>query len=495
MYDELAECGKLTPMLTNIGSHLDQFLQFSHTDAMHNPGKWKERLNIPMPDKGIGYQLVMKELAETIIPNGSAIPNPGCSSFITTGASNIGVLANVVGNVASPHRIGVTAFNYLEELSLQYMADMFELPATMKGIYSSGGSTANIVALGAARQRAFEKLGIDPAADGVQRPTRIYATQASHHTIQRAAAVLGLGRNAIVNIKCDHLGRMCLPDLLQQLLRDKHSNILPIAIVATAGITSTGMIDPLEQIGEIAQDNDIWFHVDGAYGLPGILDPKVRHLYAGLKYADSVIVDPHKWLGAPVGIGATFVKDRDLLKRAFTQQAADYLEGSFTDDNVQHSMDNMGVPYSEMGLELSAPSRGIVVWAILMEIGKDGLRERICRHNDMARIIAKEAIMHSNLELLQQPTLSICCFRYVCADVADLNELNRRIHRKLVQNGRNIPSTAMVNGQLAIRPCFIGAKTNTQHAHELVNEVLSIGPIVSGQMNQEASTLKDLKHA
>ena len=495
MYNEKAECGKLTPMLSDIGTHLDQFLEFSHTDAMSNAVEWKQRLSASLPEQGIGYQQVMEQLATLVIPNGSAIPNPGCTSFITTGASNIAVLANLVGNVVSPQRVGLTAFNFLEEQSLQYLVEMFELPTAMKGIYSSGGSSANIVALGAARQRAFEKMGIDPAADGMQGATRIYATKTSHHTIQRAAAVLGLGRNSVVNIKCDSLGRMCLPDLHRQLAQDQHLDIVPIAIVATAGTTSTGMIDPLEQIGSLAKQFDIWFHVDGAYGLPGILDPKIRHLYDGLKYADSVIVDPHKWLGAPVGIGATFVRDRTLLTRAFTQEASDYFEGSFTDDNVQHSMDNMGVPYSEMGLELSAPSRGVVVWAILMEIGKEGLKERICRHNEMARTIAKMAISDPNLELLQQPTLSICCFRYVANQDLDLNELNKRIHRQLVQNGRNIPSTAIVNGQFAIRPCFIGAKTDSKHATDLVAEVLSIGKTIAQQMSASDTTLKDLPHA
>ena len=132
-----------------------------------------KQMGEPVPREGVGIKRVMEELGMNIIPNGSQIPNPGCTSFITTGATNAGILANLAGSVASPQRIGLTAFNYLEELSLQWLADMFELPGNMKGVYSSGGSVANLVALGAARQWAFERQGIDPAAVGVNRPAPV----------------------------------------------------------------------------------------------------------------------------------------------------------------------------------------------------------------------------------------------------------------------------------------------------------------------------------
>jgi aromatic-L-amino-acid decarboxylase len=219
----------------------------------------------------------------------------------------------------------------------------------------------------------------------------------------------------------------------------------------------------------------VWFHVDGAYGLPGMLDARVRALYDGLELSDSVVVDPHKWLGAPVGIGATFVRDRSILHRAFTQEASDYLEGSFGTDGVRHSMDSLGIPYYDFGVELSAPCRGAVVWALIREIGRDGLRERIVRHNDMARLVAELASAHPQLEVVQMPTLSICCFRFVSDAWPDGNALNQRIHRELVHRGRNIPSTALIDGKLAIRPCFIGARTEERHARALVDEVVEIG--------------------
>src|SRR5690606_23271955 len=177
----------------------------------------------------------------------------------------------------------------------------------------------------------------------------------------------------------------------------------------------------------------------------------------GVERADSVIVDPHKWLGASVGVAATFVRDRELLARGFTQTPADYLEGNVADEDPEpglgHSMDDFGIPYYDYGVELSAPPRGVVVWALLLEVGVSGLRDRVRRHNDMAARVAAAAREHPNLELLLEPTLSICCFRYVAPGVADLDALNRRLHRRLVRENVNIPSTTRVNGKLAIRPC------------------------------------------
>jgi aromatic-L-amino-acid/L-tryptophan decarboxylase len=475
MRSDYAETGHMLELLKQLGPHLDKYLNFEHGDAMQGKDKWQQALGGELPEQGIGANSLIALMGEHLVPNGSAIPRPGCSAFITTGATSIGALASLAGAVASPQRIGLTAFNYLEEKSLQWLADLFELPSHMKGIYSSGGSVANILGLGAARQWAFERLGTDPARDGVQLSCRIYATDISHHTIHRAAAVLGLGRKSVISISSDDMGRMCPQALEAQLHKDAELNIVPVAIVANAGATSTGSIDPILQLAQIARKFSIWLHVDGAYGLPGILDPQVKHLYAGLELADSITVDPHKWLGAPIGIGATFVRDRNILNRAFTQEASDYLEGSVCSDDFQHSMDSLGIPYSDFGVELSAPARGAVVWALIKEIGRQGMQERICRHIGMAQLIAKRATEHSNLELVQQPTLSICCFRYVCNNVVDLNELNRRIHRALVRRGENIPSTAILNGKLVIRPCFVGARSNWQHANALVDEVLEIG--------------------
>jgi aromatic-L-amino-acid decarboxylase len=486
MQIDCAETAAVARHLSRLGAGLDQFLKFEHQDALHPNATWSEFLDVQLPQQGVGIDQVVDELLSHVIPNGSAVPKPGFSSFITTGATSAATLALAAASIASPQRYGLTAFNLLEDLSLRWLASMCHLKG-MQGVYSSGGSVANLLALGAARQSAFERIGHDAGAGGVIRPACIYASAEAHHTILRSAGVLGLGRRAIRQIPCDSQGRMRVDALLESLENDRIAGVLPMAIVANAGTTNTGAIDPLQAIGEIARERGIWFHVDGAYGLPGILDERISHLYRGLELADSVIVDPHKWLGATVGIAATYVRDRQLLYRTFTQEPADYLEGTTQQEaeapaQFAHSMDDFGVPYFDYGVELSAPCRGVVVWALIREIGVEGMAQRIRHHNDMATYIATAAKAHPNLELLLEPTLSICCFRYVAPGIEDLNAFNRRLHRRLIRENENMPSTTQVNGKLALRPCFIGARTNQAHAENLVRDVLRIGQQLAREM-------------
>lgn len=480
MFKEHAECDKLSALLTQLNEHLDAFQQFDHPDAVVDAELWRLALDKPVPEKGIGAENVIAEMGEHVIPNGSQIAKPGCTSYITTAATDMGSIATLAGIVASPQRIGLTAFNYLEDLALQWLVEMFGLPSNMQGVFSSGGSTANLIGLGAARQSAFARLGMNPADDGVQRVCKIYATDQSHFTIHRSAAVLGMGRNSVVHIPVDSQLRLCPNALREQLEKDKAIDAVPVAIVASAGSTNTGAMDSLQAIGEIAREYDIWFHIDGAYGLPGTLDPQVHHLYKGVELADSITVDAHKWLGAPVGIGVTFVKDVVALQESFNQgNVADYIRTTIVDsEHADNSMDSLGIPYHDMGVELSAPTRGTIVWALIREIGVEGMRARICRHNEMARRVAEQAKQHKNLELALEPTLSICCFRYVNESAIDLNGLNKKIHRQLMKNGTNIPSTTMVGDKFVIRPCFLGARTDWHHADDLVKEVIEIGDAI-----------------
>lgn len=479
MPHDKAEVGRLSDLLSQVGAGLDEFLKFKHPDAYVNRENWRPILDTPLPEQGIGIDAVTRQLVEHVIPNGSSVARPGFSAYITTGGTTASTLATTAASIAAPQRYMKTAFNFIEELSLDWLAQMFGFGA-MKGIYSSGGSVANLIGLGAARQHAFEKLGHDPARDGVDRNVSIYASSECHHTIQRAGGVLGIGRRAIKPIACDDRGRMRIDVLRSAIESDLGNDILPMAIVANAGTTNSGAMDPLESIGKIAKQHGIWFHVDGAYGLPGLLDERLSHLYRGLDLVDSIIVDPHKWLGASVGIAATFVHDRDLLERAFTQESSDYLEGSIeqsgeTSTHIEHSLEDFGPPYFNYGIELSAPCRGIAVWAMILEIGVDGMRDRVKRHNDMARELAESCRRHPNLELLLEPTLSVCCFRYVSPRVEDLDRLNQRLRRRLVRENVYMPSTTRVQGQLALRSCFIGALAAAPQVDGLVQAVLRIG--------------------
>lgn len=480
MTSDRAACDQLGKHLAMLATAFDDYARAEFEDAQVNPEPWHAALDQPLPEQGVGIDTVTQ-----LIPNASPIPKPGCSAFITTGATDAGVLAQLAGAVTSPQRVGLTAFHHLEALSLSWLKQLFGLPDAMQGIYSSGGSVANLIGLGAARQSAFKQLGMDVGATGLTKPCRIYTSSAAHRTVHRASAVLGMGRDAVVPIPVNAEGAMDVQALRDRLQADRALDAVPVAIVATAGTTDAGIIDPIQAIAALASDYGIWLHVDGAYGLPGLLDERVSDRYAGLEKADSVTVDPHKWLGAPVGIGATFVRDVNALTETFSQGVAHYLEGSAS-ENCTHSMASLGVPYGDFGVELSAPPRGAVVWALLKEIGRDGLKQRIVRHNDMARTIAERVRQHPNLELVLEPMLSICCFRYVVDGHPNLDALNRAIHRQLMLNNQNIPSTTVIDDKLVIRPCFVGARADLHHADDLVDEVLAIGSALTNHEEEHS---------
>ncbi len=474
------ETGAFTRHLGRIAAALDRFVEFEHPDALVNADVWREQLGGPLPTAGAGIDAVIADLADVLIPNGSRISDPGFSGFITTGPTTAPTAAALASAIAAPQRYMMSAFNFVEETSLLWLAELAGLGPHMKGVYVSGGSVANLVALGAARQHAYEAVGIDPGADGLNGPSPvIYTSSEAHHTVQRAAGVLGLGRSAVRFVPIDERQRM-RPDALEEMMAaDRTAGLLPVAVVAAAGTTNTGAIDPLVALGEIARSHGVWFHVDGAYGLLGRLDGRVADRYAGLELADSVIVDPHKWLAAPVGVAAAFVRDRAILHRAFTQGPAEYLEGSFVadDDDIQNSMDSMGIPYGDFAVELSAPARGVQVWAIIRELGVSGIRDSIVHDNDLARRVTAAARAHPRLEALTEPELSIACFRYRSADRSPdgLNDLNERILRRLVRETAFAPSSTVVERSFAIRPCYINRRTTIADVDGMIEAVVQLG--------------------
>ncbi len=260
----------------------------------------------------------------------------------------------------------------------------------------------------------------------------------------------------------------------------------PSAIVGCAGDVNTGVVDPLPELARIARERETWLHVDGAYGGFGLLDPRVRDLYGDVATYASFAVDPHKWMAAPVGTGATIVRDEGILGRAFTIETGDYdsdrLAVRGTGD-TESPFDDLGYGTPDWGLDFSMPARGLAVWAQLLEIGADGMRERVVRHNDCARRVADRARASDELELLREPVLSIACFRYVPAgetDEARLDALNEAILHGVRARGRCITSSTRVDGRFAIRPCFVNPRSGQADADALVDEVLEVGRQLGG---------------
>jgi aromatic-L-amino-acid decarboxylase len=465
---------------------LDTHLRAPATGTQFGPdAPWRALLDTPVPQQGAGDAETLRVLAETVVPDAQRMTGPGFLGWITTGATVVPAVARLVATFAGTQRYLGHSTGLLESVALRWLAEACDLEG-MEGVFSSSGSVANLLAMGAARQQAYERLGHDPAREGLRDlPSgRVYASTEVHHCMLKAAGVLGMGRAAVTLLPVDREQRVDVAAVRAALEADVRAGVVPVAVIGIAGTTNTGAIDDLAALADLAAEFGAWFHVDGAYGMFGRLDPRRTDRYEAVDRADSVVVDAHKWLCVPTGIGATFVRDRDILARAFTGEPSDYIEGAFETEEQTSPWGSLGPPFHDWSLDLSAPSRGLVVWSALHEIGVDGLRARIVRDNDYARALADLVRAEPSLELLVEPELSICCFRY-CApglDDKELDELNSQLVRRLQAASPYVPSATWVNGRYGIRPCFINPRTEERDISELVRWVRQLGDdLVAGR--------------
>ncbi len=462
---------------------LEQFLRYEGPDPAAERSRWRPALDRPLPAAGIGRDGTLAELADLVVANGLRVGHPGFSGWVTTGPTDVGAAADLAQAVAVPQRWWTTPGNFVDHLAMRWLIDLLGFPASSVGTFTSGGSTANLVGMGAARQHAGERLGLRPSLDGIEGMVepRVYASTETHHVVGRALGVLGMGRRNLRAIPLDGSGTIDL-DLLQAALdEDLAAGRTQVAIVGCAGDVNMGRVDPLADLARIAHERDVWLHVDGAYGGFGLLDDRVRERYGDVASYDSFAIDPHKWLAAPVGTGAAIVRDEGILGRAFTVETGDYDRERHVpagDVDPGSPFDELGLGTPDWGVDFSTPARGLAVWAILREIGADGMRERVMRHDDCARRVAERARASDELELLAEPVLSICCFRFRPAgwdDAARLDALNDVVLHGIRARGRVVTSSTRVNGRLAIRPCFINPRSTLADADALVDEVLTVG--------------------
>jgi aromatic-L-amino-acid decarboxylase len=480
---DAARTDDLSSTIAGLLPALEAFLRFEGADPAGRRSAWRATLDQPLPTRGEGADAVLDALRTILIPNGLRTGHPGFSGWVTTMPTTVAAAANLASTVTAAQRWWATPANFIEQLALRWLATLLGLPASFGGTFTGGGSTANLVCIGAARQHAAERAGIDASRDGIAglREPRVYASTQVHHVVGRALGVLGMGRRHLVSVPLDDDGVCDVRELRRLFSADLAAGCTPVAIVASAGDVNTGRIDPITEMSDLALEHGVWLHVDGAYGGFGLLDDRVRPLYGDVSRYDSLAIDPHKWLAAPVGTGAAFVRDPDILGRAFTVEPGDYEaprgRGASSGD-LTSPFEELGEGTPDHGVDFSTPSRGIAVWAILKEIGAEGMRDRVRRHLDCARRVAELAHEHAELEVLAEPVLSICCFRFrpkgVTAD-RDLDALNTQIVKEVRARGRCTPSSTIVDGRFAIRPCFINARTTLEDADALVEEVLAAG--------------------
>jgi aromatic-L-amino-acid decarboxylase len=481
---DVARTDRLTEAVSAILPALDAFNRFDTPDRSSVRSEWLPLLDEPLPEEGVGADAVVELLRDVVIPRGLRVGHPGFTSWVTTAPSTTAAAGHLASAVASPQRWWLQPGNHLDTMAVRWLIELLGFPSSFVGTFTSGGSTANLVGLGGARQHAAERLGLDAAFDGIGTlpEPRVYASPETHHVVTRAMGVLGMGRANLRLVDLDGQRRANVGQMEALIREDLAAGRTPVAIVGNAGDVNTGIVDPLTDMAALAREHDIWFHVDGAYGGWGMLDERVEPAFGDRGLYDSFAVDPHKWLAAPVGTGLAICRDGELLGRAFTIESGAYdRERNQEADPVgdaEAPWGALGSGTPDWGVDFSTPTRGIPVWAVLKEIGAEGVRERIRRHNDFARLVAARAVAEDELELLAEPQLSIACFRYRppgLDDPARLDALNAGILAELRRAGRSLPSSTVIDGAFALRACYINPRNDREHVDLLVDDVLEAG--------------------
>ncbi len=357
------------------------------------------------------------------------------------------------------------------ELALtRWFGERLGLPASAAGMITSGGAMAGFMGLKAARDAM---AGWDVRADGVAAgpPLKLYASTEVHDVNMRAADMLGLGSAAVRPIAVDGRLRMRVDALRDAIASDVREGARPMAVVATAGTVGTGAIDPLDAIADVCAEHGLWLHVDGAYGGIAALTDALRPRFAGIERADSVALDPHKWLYTPHSGGAVVVRDFERLSDAFA------LDPSYTHEDKD--LTGRGIDYYAYGPQFSRGFHALKVWVSLLAHGWDAYERRIVHDCELAAYLYRRAEEHPELEPVGEQSLSIACFRYVPpgADPADgrLDALNERLMAELQWSGRVFPSNAVVDGRFALRACIVNFRTEAEDVDALVEETVRLG--------------------
>jgi glutamate/tyrosine decarboxylase-like PLP-dependent enzyme len=303
----------------------------------------------------------------------------------------------------------------------------------------------------------------------------MYMSSEAHTTLYKAAELLGLGADNVRVIPAGPDFRIDMRVLRGAIRTDRAAGLRPFCIIGTAGTVSTGAIDPLDEIAKLCAEENLWFHVDGAYGAVGVLDPRVAERFTGMERADSLALDPHKWLSVPVECGCALVRDAALLRDTFSM-VPPYLR-------TEEGKGFGGLPwFSEYGFQQTRGFRALKLWMTLLHAGRDGLAMMITRQNSLARYLADQVNAATDLELLANDGLSICCFRYVpqhtALDEAALDELNKRIMEAVQAGGEAFLTQAVVRGHFALRANVLHYATTEEDIRALVAVVRETGATV-----------------
>ena len=433
-----------------------------------------ELLALPLPDRPVALDALVATTMRDVLPHAMGNGHPGFFGWVNPPPSRAGVIASLAAAAMNPSVVaGDHADVHLERAVVRWLAELVGFPhAPGAGLLTSGASAATIVCLAGARGRALTRAGHDVRRDGLAGAPRLvaYVPAEAHSCVRRALELLGLGSGAMRDVPLDG-DRLDAPALRAAIAADRASGALPALLVGSAGTVNSGAIDPLDRLAEIATAEDLWFHVDGAYGAFGVLDPAIATRYRGMERADSLVLDPHKWLGVPVDAGCALVQRGDDLRAAF----------SLVPPYLRQDTDAAVGTFAEYGLEQTRPFRALKTWATIAARGRAGIAAQVVRANALARELATLVEREPELQLAAEPVTSIVAFRARPAGwpPARLDALNRALPDAVQARGRAFITGTVFGGRETLRACILHPETRSEHLSTLVAEVVAAARIVA----------------
>jgi aromatic-L-amino-acid decarboxylase len=456
--DEIREWGNLVTqfMIEYLGDLRDRpvYRQTSSREL-------RSGLDSKLPTKGTDFDSLLKVFRDTIVPFSRQNAHPRMFGYVQSPGTPIGAFADLLASILNANLTiwrSAPAPVELERLTIDWIRQILGFPAKASGLFVSGGSMANLAALTAARQAKPNSLG----------RLRMYASTATHFSIIKAATLLGIGRENVQHVAIDERFRMRVDDLVAKINADLQAGYVPFCVIGNAGTVDTGAVDPLREIRDVANRFQLWMHVDGSYGAFAILADSTRKLFAGMEQADSIALDPHKWLYLPVDVGCVIYRDPEAARSAFAHEA-EYTR------MFGEEADEAFVCW-DYGPELSRRFRALKVWMLLKGVGLDRLSDAIESNLACARHLESMVQVSDDFEMAAPVELSIFCFRHVPAQLRTqspkaIDAFNERLLVVLQRDGSSYLSNTTLGGRFALRGCVLNYRTTLRDMEILLDDL------------------------
>jgi aromatic-L-amino-acid/L-tryptophan decarboxylase len=430
------------------------------------PDQVRARFHATLPRQPSDLGEVYREFSDFIVPYATGNVHPGFMGWVHGGGTAVGMLAEMLAaglnaNLGGRDHIPIE----VERQIVEWVRQMFGFPNAASGIFVTGTSMANLMAVLVARTsalgRSVRKRGIGDEGASLT----AYTSKAAHGCITKAMDIAGFGSNALRCIEVDRFHRINVAALRARIALDRNAGLKPFLVVGSAGTVDIGAIDDLRALSELCREEQLWFHVDGAYGALGILSPTLAPRLAGIESADSIALDFHKWGQVPYDAGFLLVRDGDRHRDTFSAPAA-YLR------RETRGLAAGSAWPCDLGPDLSRGFRALKTWFTLKTYGTEKLGAIIARTCALAGYLETRVLAEPRLELLAPVQLNIVCFRYRAADA---NKVNGDIVIDIQESGIAAPSTTLLDGQLAIRAAIVNHRTDTCDIDALIAAVLEFG--------------------